>query len=134
MSSLRSLLPEEQPVAVVNTRSEHHHDEIAVVATQDGELIKRWAVRCGAQPATGEASSSGPATREVRDGDAGIRFNFPGLSRYRPISWEEWLDHFTRHELLFVYERDTPGKPPSARYRLVKMESLKKKVAEVVKD
>ncbi len=130
--SSRSLLPDEEPVAVIDTGNERDHQEIPVVATQDRELIRRWAQRRGAEPATGEASVSGPATVDVRDGDAGIRFNFPGVGRYRPITWDEWFDHFSHHELIFVYERDAPGRTPSSRYRLLKMESLKKKVAEVI--
>jgi hypothetical protein len=130
--SSRSLLPEEGPVAVVDAGNEGDHQNISIVATKDAELIRRWAQRRSAEPATGEASSSGPATVDVTDGDAGIRFNFPGVGRYRPISWDEWLDHFSRHELIFVYERDASGQTPSSRYRLVKMDSLKKKVAEVI--
>jgi len=127
--SSRSLLSEEEPVAVINAGNETHHREIPIVATQDRELIQRWAQRRDAEPATGEASESGPATVDVRDCDAGIRFNFPGAGRYRPIPWDEWFDHFSRHELIFVYERDDAG-PPSARYRMVKLGSLKNSVAE----
>jgi hypothetical protein len=130
--SPRWLLPEEEPVAVIDAGNEGHHREIRVVATQDRELIQRWAQRLGAEPATGEASQSGPATVSVRDGDAGIRFNFPGLSRYRPIAWDEWFDNFSHHELLFLYERDEAGDRPTGRYRLIKLESLKKKAAEVI--
>ena len=126
--SSRSLLPEEEQVAVIDARNETHHHELSIVATQDPELIRRWAHRRGAEPATGEASRSGPAIVDVRDGDAGIRFNFPAAGRYRPITWDEWLDHFSRHELIFVYERDEPDGTPSARYRLVKLDSLKNKV------
>jgi hypothetical protein len=132
--SSRSLLPDEQLVAVIDAASEQQHLDIPIVATQYGELIKRWAERRSAEPATGESSATGPATVDVRDGDAGIRFNFPGVGRYRPISWEEWLEHFARHELIFVYERETPGSTPSARYRLVKWESLKRKVTTVVEE
>jgi|SRR4051812_35369599 len=124
----RSLLPDEEPVAVIDTGSEHDHDEISVVATQDPELIRRWAERRGAEPATGEATETGPGTVHVQDGDAGIRFNFPGVGRYRPIQWDEWFQNFSHHELVFVYERDAPGHTPSGRYRLLKMESLKKKM------
>ena len=130
--SSRWLLPEDEPVAVVDAGNESHHREIQVVATQDPELIRRWAARHGAEPATGEASPSGPATVSVRDGDAGIRFNFPGVGRYRDITWDEWFEHFSRHQLIFVYERDESGRSPSARYRLVKLESLKKKVSSVI--
>ena len=44
----------------------------------------------------------------VNDGAAGVRFNFPGVARFRPISWEEWLAHFDQHQLLFVYEEQDP--------------------------
>jgi hypothetical protein len=46
----------------------------------------------------------------VNDGGAGIRFNFPGAARFRPISWEEWFDHFDRWRLVFVYEEDVPDR------------------------
>jgi hypothetical protein len=62
-----------------------------------------------AEPATGEATASGPATIAVNDGAPGVRFNFPGFAPFRPIGWEEWLAHFDRHQLLFVYEEQDPG-------------------------
>jgi hypothetical protein len=43
-------------------------------------------------------------TIDVNDGGAGIRFNFPGFGRFRPISWEEWFENFFRHDLVFVFE------------------------------
>lgn len=99
------------------------------VATRDHEVIRQWAVRHQAEPATGEATSSGPATLDVRDGGAGIRFNFPGIGRFRPISWEEWLEHFDRNELTFVYEQAPPhASPPDDRYRIVKTADWKDQV------
>jgi len=74
--------------------------------TQDHDVIRRWAERRAAEPATGEATASGPATVQVNDGGAGIRFNFPALHRFRPISWDEWFEHFDRHDLQFVYEEE----------------------------
>ena len=76
------------------------------ILTNDHDVIRRWAARRGAEPATGEATASGPATIDVNDGGAGIRFNFPGVHRFRPISWDEWLEHFDKHDLLFVYEEE----------------------------
>ena len=76
------------------------------IVTQDHDVIRRWAERHGAEPATGEATASGPATITVNDGGAGIRFNFPALQRFRPIVWEEWFEHFDWHDLQFVYEED----------------------------
>jgi DUF2934 family protein len=76
------------------------------LATRDRDLIRQWAGRHRAEPATGEATVSGPATIDVKDGGAGIRFNFPAAARFRPISWEEWFDNFDRHRLIFVYDED----------------------------
>jgi hypothetical protein len=80
--------------------------QLRALATKDHELIQRWAERHRAEPATGEASASGPATLNVTDGGAGIRFNFPGFARFRPISWSEWFDNFDRHDLTFVFEEE----------------------------
>jgi hypothetical protein len=74
------------------------------IATRDHAEIRRWSARHRAEPATGESTRSGPATLDVRDGGAGIRLNFPGMGRYRPITWDEWFEHFERHDLRFVYE------------------------------
>jgi DUF2934 family protein len=76
------------------------------LATKDKDVIRQWAAQHRAEPATGEATASGPATIDVNDGGAGIRFNFPGTGRFRPISWEEWFDNFDRHHLIFVYEEN----------------------------
>ena len=120
----RSLLPEEEPVRRVDTSDAEKQSPGKVLTTDNRELIRDWAAKRAAEPATGETTQSGPATIDVRDGGAGIRFNFPGAARFRPISWEEWFDNFTRHDLMFVYERDAPGQTPSARYRLVPREKV----------
>jgi hypothetical protein len=79
---------------------------VRALATKDHDLIRNWAERHHAEPSTGEATASGPATTCVNDGGAGIRFNFPGFSRFRPISWAEWFDNFDRHGLTFVFEEE----------------------------
>ena len=76
------------------------------VTTRDQGAIRRWAASHQAQPATGEASASGPATTQVADGGTGLRFNFPGFARFRSITWDEWFEHFDRHDLVFVYEEE----------------------------
>jgi hypothetical protein len=80
------------------------------IETRDHEVIRRWAARHHAEPATGEATASGPATVHLYDEGAGIRFNFPGAGRFRPISWDEWFEHFDRHQLTFAYEEETPDR------------------------
>ena len=98
-----------------------------IVATRNHEVIKRWAVERQADPATGEKTSSGPATVNVSDGGAGIRFNFPGAAPFRPIDWDEWFDNFDRNQCAFVYENDS-STPLSARYRIVKADELNEKI------
>lgn len=115
----RSLLHDDDPIRRVDRRSAAGPQEGEVMVTDDHDVIREWATRHGAEPATGEATRSGPATVNVQDGGVGIRFNFPAASQFRPIGWEEWLQYFTRYDLMFVYEADVPGQPPSARYRLV---------------
>ena len=120
MDSKNPLLHKHRRVPVVTT--EDDADSLAgPIATRDHDVIRRWAARRQAEPATGEATASGPATADIHDGGAGIRFNFPGFGRLRPISWAEWFDNFERHQLTFVYEgesdADTSSRP---RYRIVK--------------
>jgi len=80
------------------------------IGTRDHDVIRRWAARHHAEPGTGEATASGPATVHLHDEGAGIRFNFPGAGRFRPISWDEWFENFDRHQLTFVYEEETPDR------------------------
>ena len=78
--------------------------------TTDHHRIREWATRHGAEPATGEATASGPAMVVVNDGGVGIRFNFPGAAPFRPISWDEWLECFEQHQLGFVVYEDVPDR------------------------
>jgi hypothetical protein len=90
------------------------------VGTRDHEAIRRWAERCGAEPATGQATASGPAMVDVNDGGACIRFNFPGAAPFRPIPWVEWFDEFERDRLVFVFEEQQSRRPSnSSRYLLI---------------
>jgi|SRR5688572_10311791 hypothetical protein len=118
------LLPENVPIVLLSADNENRHSEVATVATRDHELIRRWASRRQAEPATGERTASGEATVSVTDGGAGIRFNFPAAGRFRPISWDEWFANFEAHDLVFVYERDAPHQSLSYRYRLTKRDAL----------
>jgi hypothetical protein len=95
-----------------------------LVLTRDHEVIKRWASERQASPATGEATGSGPATVSVKDGGAGVRFNFPAAGMFRPISWDEWFANFDLHACAFVFE-NTAHHPPSNRYRIVKADDWK---------
>ena len=121
----RSLLPDNSPVVLIDAASEDRLADVSVVATQDHALIRRWAARRHAEPATGEATDSGPSTLIVNDDGTGIRFNFPGLGRFRPIDWDEWFRNFDAYSLVFVYERDGAKRTPSGRYRMLPLDALK---------
>jgi hypothetical protein len=66
----------------------------------------------------------------VNDEGTGIRFNFPGFGRFRPIGWDEWFRNFDSYELVFVYERDEPHHSQSHRYRMLPLATLRR-VADV---
>lgn len=119
MTSNRHSPPDEPQIRHVKPIEGLFRGSSRVVFTRDHGVIKRWAAERQAEPATGQASSSGPATSKVNDGGAGIRFNFPGVGAFRPIGWDEWLANFDAHECAFVYD-DQLTQPPSNRYRIVK--------------
>jgi hypothetical protein len=97
----------------------------ATLSTRDHGVIRQWASRRRAEPATGEATASGPATVAIADTGAGIRFNFPGLGPFRPISWDEWFGNFDQHQLAFVYEDAADENAPlSYRYRIISASDL----------
>lgn len=118
MTADEPLLPPQKRVPTVSSATLGRDTLTGTVATRDHELIKAWAGQHDAEPATGEATRSGPATLDVHDGGAGVRFNFPGVGRYRPISWDEWFENFDRYDLLFVYEE--PMATADASYRIVR--------------
>jgi hypothetical protein len=118
------LVPGITPIVLLTADNEARHASVAVAATRDHQLIQRWAAQHQAEPATGEQTASGEGTVHVNDGGAGIRFNFPAASRFRPITWDEWFDNFETHELVFVYERDPAASGTNYRYRIVKMDEL----------
>jgi hypothetical protein len=118
------LFPEPQHITNV-TRGERPDSSATILATRDHMLIREWARLFDAEPATGEATASGRSvTMKVADGGAGLRFNFPGMGRFRPISWNEWFDHFNQHDLTFVFENPEGRQPPRARYRLMRTKDL----------
>jgi hypothetical protein len=124
MERKSELLPDKGQVSVVTKNSGPETKDNQTLVTRDHEIIQRWAATRQAEPATGEATSSGPATVDVHDGGAGIRFNFPGFRPFRSISWTEWFDNFDSNQLTFVYEEQTDHGALSSRYRLVKVEQL----------
>ena len=58
-----SLLPDENPIRKVGRGAEPEQPAADILATEDPDVIREWAARRGAEPATGEATATGPATR-----------------------------------------------------------------------
>ena len=58
------------------------------LATRDREVIRRgWIVIRPNRP----SMTSGPPRRTAAEP---VRFNFPGVNRYRPVPWDEWFAVF----------------------------------------
>lgn len=108
MNSKRPLFPQRDGYSTLPGDGPPETSRIRAFATRDHGEIQQWALRHQAEPATGQTTRSGPASIAINDGGAGIRFNFPGVAKFRPILWDEWFEHFDRHGLMFVYEEDVP--------------------------
>ena len=119
MANEQPLLPEKRQIPTV-TRGTPPEPGATTLSTRNHEVIRDWAQAVSAEPATAEETASGPAPAlTVADGGTGLRFNFPGVSPFRAISWTEWFDHFNSHDFTFVFDNPQPGQAPSARYRIV---------------
>jgi DUF2934 family protein len=101
------LFPQRDGFSTVAADGRIDSSAIRAIATQDHDVIRQWAQRHQAEPATEIETDSGPATLKVSDGGAVVRFNFPAAARFRPILWEEWFEIFDRRRLMFVYEEET---------------------------
>ena len=124
MTSDNSLLPESSS-RIPEVKAGSPDLGAPVLSTRDHLVIRQWAEQRQAEPATGEATRSGPATVNVVDGGAGVRFNFPGYGPFRSISWEEWFANFDQYQLAFVYEDAADeGAALSYRYRIISASDL----------
>jgi hypothetical protein len=122
------LLPRPKHIPEVSANDTESASD-AVISTRDHSLIRQWAEKRRAEPATGEETSSGPASLNVNDRGAGVRFNFPGMSKFRPISWDEWFENFDHHGCIFVCDNDSgEAGLPSSRYQIVKHEDWKESI------
>jgi Protein of unknown function (DUF2934) len=106
MNTNEPLFPQRDGFSMVASDGHSGTSAIRAIATQDHDVIRQWAARHQAEPATGIETASGPATAHVNDGGTVVRFNFPAAGRFRPITWEEWFEIFDRRRLVFVYEEE----------------------------
>ena len=124
MNAHGPLLPRPKHVPEVSS-GDDRGASASVISTRDHALIRQWAEKRHAEPATGEQTASGPAILKVNDQGAGVRFNFPGVSRFRPISWDEWFENFDAHGCIFVCDNEARDGAVSNRYQIVKLEDWK---------
>jgi hypothetical protein len=106
MNTNEPLFPQRDGFSTVASGGQTGTSAIRALTTQDHDVIRQWAARHHAEPATGIETASGPATVHVSDGGTVVRFNFPAAARFRPITWDEWFEMFDRLRLVFVHEED----------------------------
>lgn len=81
--------------------------------TRNHDIIRQWAERRGARPATMPGSEY--------NGRLGVlRFDFPGYGGavLRPVDWDEWFATFDARHLHFRYQDRRPDGTPSNFNRL----------------
>jgi hypothetical protein len=91
--------------------------ERSAKATQDHEVIRRWAEARGGRPAT---------VRRTADGEPGIlRINFPGYAEQslENISWDEWFRKFDEKDLVFLFQERTAEGDLSRFFKIVDRET-----------
>ena len=82
------LLPDRCHIPTVRRENTPSRDA-TVVSTRDHQVIREWAERVGAEPATGEATSSGPATAmDFQEDYLKAIFGFIGITDIRFVRAE----------------------------------------------
>ncbi|WP_280236902.1 hypothetical protein [Nocardia cyriacigeorgica] len=85
------------------------------MVTTNHAVIRRWAERRGANPATMPGSEyNGHGRVDV------LRFDFPryGGAGLQPVEWEDWFATFDARRLYFRYQERGPDGSPSNFFRL----------------
>jgi hypothetical protein len=83
---------------IVGNKTGDYHPG-ATLLTRNHDIIKSWAEKRGASPATV------PGTEH--DGHLGVlRFNFPGFggNRLQAVTWANWFKAFDKRHLAFIYQ------------------------------
>ncbi len=83
------------------------------LVTRDHEVVRQWAERRGATPATVEGTEHG-------DHLGVLRFDFPGYGgqSLRKVSWDEWFATFDARGLNFLYQEHKSDGSESNFFRL----------------
>ncbi|OLF19176.1 Rho termination factor N-terminal domain-containing protein [Actinophytocola xanthii] len=83
------------------------------LVTTSHEVIRQWAERREAVPATVEGTEHG-------DHLGVLRFDFPGYGgdTLRHVDWDEWFATFDKRRLNFIYQEERSDGSPSNFFRL----------------
>lgn len=97
----------------VSAVDEHEDHKGQALVTRDHAVIKRWAEKRGARPATISGTE--------HDGRVGtLRFDFPGgaeADRLEHMSWDQWSETFDERELVMMYQEHRSDGAESNFYR-----------------
>lgn len=98
---------------VIHDTGEEEDREGQTLVTRDHDVIREWAERRKAEPATVEGTEHG-------DHLGVLRFDFPGYGgqSLRKVSWEEWLKTFDARGLNFLYQEHKRDGSESNFFRL----------------
>jgi len=88
---------------------------VLVHITIDHEVIRQWAARTGARPATVEG--------DERAWPLYLDTGPPGTGVVE-IGWDRFFGEFERAELAFIYAEDAPGGLPEDFYELMRRASV----------
>lgn len=102
-------------ITAIGQRSD---DGRQTLLTRSHEVVQAWAAKRRAEPATGRGKI------DVQDGGTGLRFDFPGMGRFQPISWDEWFKEFDEYDLVFVFREQRADGHTNEDYRIVTRERL----------
>lgn len=97
----------------IHSADEHEDHEGQSLATRSHEVIRHWAERRNAKPATV------PGTEH--DNRPGVlRFDFPdyGGGELEDIGWDKWFESFDARNLVFLFQEHTSDGNDSNFFRL----------------
>lgn len=97
----------------IGSTEEHEERPGRSLITTNHDVIRQWAEKRDARPATV------PGTEH--EGRPGVlRFDFPGYggAELEEISWEEWFTTFDERKLNFIYQEHTKDGKESNFFRL----------------
>jgi hypothetical protein len=97
----------------IDSPKEHEDHAGQTLYTQDHDVIRQWAEKRRAKPATVPGTEHG-------DRKGVLRFDFPGYGGkdLEPIGWDDWFKTFDERRLRFIYQEHKKDGQESNFFRL----------------